>query len=207
MPPLPVHSPSTSPEAPVLAQLIVRAADCLRAVLHTPTNEAGLNETRYNVLDLLHREPAGSCSQSCIASRLLQSESNLSTLLDRMHSDGLIARTRSSTDRRRVAISLTPTGRESLARADQRRARAAAEVLQALDEPARAALGGWLWLLIRSLECALGAEQLSDSELRRWEPRDSESDFSNVAGAGPSEGPGHLERDANGPFSSSRPAA
>lgn len=195
---------TTPPPDPIshasLTQLVVRAADCLRAVLHAPTNQAGLNETRYNVLELLSREPAGSCSQSFIASRLLQSESNLSTLLDRMHGDGLIARTRSSTDRRRVAISLTPAGCEALAQADGHRARAAAEALQALGESERTALGNWLQLLIRRLERALGAES-ADSGLRLASP--------SVAGAESGECLGAGQRDANAAadFGAGRPAA
>src|SRR5262245_8128294 len=135
-----------------LAQLAIRAADCLRALLHEPTARAGLNETRFNVLDLLRRWAPGSCSQSEIAARLLQSESNLSTLLDRMHQDGLISRTRSKTDRRRIAIGLNPAGEQALARADQRRGRESSEALAALDEHQHAALFDGLHALTRSLE-------------------------------------------------------
>jgi DNA-binding MarR family transcriptional regulator len=143
---------SDDPPRVDLAQLVVRAADCLRALLHEPTARAGLNETRFNVLDLLRRSASGSCSQSEIAARLLQSESNLSTLLDRMHQDGLISRTRSKTDRRRVAIGLTPLGQQALALADRKRGRASSEAIGALDDDQHTRFREALESLIRSLE-------------------------------------------------------
>lgn len=147
-----LHTASGAAPHASLAQLVVRAADCLRAIWHEPTAQAGLNETRFNVLELLRRAASGSCSQSEIAASLLQSESNLSTLLDRMHNDGLISRMRSKTDRRCVAIGLTPAGDEALARADRQRGRASAQALQALDEHEQATLRNGLQSLVRGLE-------------------------------------------------------
>ena len=62
-----LHTASGAAPHAVLAQLVVRAADCLRAIWHEPTAQAGLNETRFNVLELLRRAASGSCSQSEIA--------------------------------------------------------------------------------------------------------------------------------------------
>lgn len=136
--------------------LLLRVADCLTALLQGPTTKAGLNESRYKVLDAVRRRPAGSCSQTELAARLLQSESNLSTLLDRMHKHGLISRERSASDRRKTIITLTREGCEVLARADQARARATAELLRALDERHNSAIGAALKLLLRKFECELG---------------------------------------------------
>ena len=136
--------------------LLSRAADCLTALLHGPTTTAGLNESRYNVLDALRRMPAGTCTQTELAARLLLSESNLSTLLERMRQDDLISRVRSETDRRKSLIGLTAAGREAQARADLARSRATATVLQELNEPQRAALCASLELLLQRLERELG---------------------------------------------------
>src|SRR5262245_2121256 len=91
---------------------LLRTAQCLTALLQSPTARAGLNESRYNVLDALCRNAAGACSQTELARHLLQSESNLSTLLDRMRQAGLISRVRSESDRRVALIGLTAEGRE-----------------------------------------------------------------------------------------------
>ena len=149
----------TQPHSPAdggVGALLSRAADCLTALLHGPTATAGLNESRYNVLDALRWMPAGTCTQTELAARLLQSESNLSTLLERMRQDDLISRVRSETDRRKSLIGLTAAGREALARADLVRARAISTILKELNEPQQAALCASLGLLLQRLERELG---------------------------------------------------
>jgi DNA-binding MarR family transcriptional regulator len=138
------------------AELLLRTAECLTALLHSPTAQAGLNEARYNVLDTLRRKGSESCSQTELATQLLQSESNLSTLLERMRQDGLISRVRSESDRRVALIGLTEAGREALARADRARERAAAAVLDVLDEQREGALCEALRRLLNQLERTLG---------------------------------------------------
>jgi MarR family 2-MHQ and catechol resistance regulon transcriptional repressor len=139
-----------------LAGLLLRTADCLTALVHSPTAQAGLNESRYNVLDALRRKGIGLCSQTELATHLLQSESNLSTLLERMRQDGLITRVRSESDRRVTLIALSASGREAVARADQARARAAAPILGILGECGERALCDALGRLVKKLERTLG---------------------------------------------------
>ncbi|MGE5192129.1 MAG: MarR family winged helix-turn-helix transcriptional regulator [Deltaproteobacteria bacterium] len=142
--------------APSAGDLLLRTADCLTALLQTPTAQAGLNESRYNVLDALRRKATGTCSQTELAAHLLQSESNLSTLLERMRQDGLISRVRSESDRRVALIGLSIAGREALARADGARHRAAAAVLEVLDKQQEVLLCEALGLLLDKLERRLG---------------------------------------------------
>ncbi|MBI3864180.1 MAG: MarR family transcriptional regulator [Planctomycetia bacterium] len=139
-----------------VAALLVRTADCLTALLRSPTATAGLNESRYNVLDALRRTPTGSSTQSALAAKLLQSESNLSTLLDRMQHDGLISRVRSETDRRKSLIRLAAAGSEALLRADLERNRAAGRILRSLDDDRAGALCDSLERLLRCIERELG---------------------------------------------------
>jgi len=148
-------TPARDAAMPVGA-LLVRTAECLKALVQAPTVQAGLNESRYNVLDALRRKSSGLCSQTELATNLLQSESNLSTLLDRMKRDGLVTRVRSESDRRMTLIGLSSAGSEALLRADQARARAAAPVLQVLDDRCEAALQNALEALLHGLENALG---------------------------------------------------
>jgi len=147
---------STAPDVTGLGALLSRTADCLTAVLHGPTATTGLNESRYHVLDALRRMPGGICTQTELAAWLLQSESNLSTLLERMRQDDLISRVRSEADRRKSLIGLTTAGREALARADQARTRATAAIFHALHEFQQAALRESLALLLQRLERELG---------------------------------------------------
>lgn len=149
-------APSATPASGGVAMLLARTANCLAALLQGPTATAGLNESRFNVLDALRRIPGGTCTQTELANRLLQSESNLSTLLERMRHDELISRVRSETDRRKSLIGLTRAGRDALARADLARSRATAEILKMLDEDQQADLCASLGLLLQRFERELG---------------------------------------------------
>jgi MarR family 2-MHQ and catechol resistance regulon transcriptional repressor len=146
----------TANRAPSPAELLLRAAECLTALLQSPTAQAGLNESRYHLLDALRRKGAGLCSQTELATQLLQSESNLSTLVERMRQDGLISRVRSESDRRVALIGLSEAGCQALARADQARHRAAKAVLNVLDERGEQALVEALRKLLIKLERTLG---------------------------------------------------
>lgn len=149
-----------------VATLLVRAADCLTALLRSPTARAGLNESRYNVLDSLRRAPAGTSTQSALAQALLQSESNLSTLLERMEKDGLISRARSAADRRKTLIGLAAAGSDALLQADHERNLAAGKILHSLEENHTLALFEALELLLRRLEVELGMRPATSSPIQ-----------------------------------------
>ncbi|HTI51219.1 MAG TPA: MarR family transcriptional regulator, partial [Planctomycetaceae bacterium] len=135
--------------------LAFRAAECLAAALLDCTTEAGLNEARYRVLAALHRRAGGECSQSELAELLLQSESNLSTLLERMSADGLLSRTRSQTDRRRSLIRMTPPGLGALERAERARGATLARLMREFAPQETEQLVFGLRRLISELENAL----------------------------------------------------
>jgi len=137
--------------------LLLRGADCLAAVLAEGTSEAGLNESRYRVLAALHRGASGECSQADLAERVLQSESNLSTLLERMGGDGLITRTRSQTDRRRSLIRVTPRGLAALARAERTRAATTVRLMRQFSRDEAVLLADRLRQLVSKLERSLEA--------------------------------------------------
>lgn len=139
----------------LIAPLILRAAECLTAALLECTAEAGLNEARYRVLTALQSSQKGECSQSMLADLLLQSESNLSTLLDRMSADGLIVRTRSQLDRRRSEIRMTDSGHAALARATRARASTVSRLTRRFGEQDADRLTTGLQRLIVELESAL----------------------------------------------------
>jgi DNA-binding MarR family transcriptional regulator len=141
-----------------IAALLIRIADCLTAILRGPTEEAGLNECRYKLLAALRQTCAGTSTQADLAYTLLQSESNLSTLLERMQQDGLISRVRSATDRRKTQIGLAASGSDALSRADFLRQRAMAKVLSVLGEDQSSGLFTTLTALLNGLESELGLE-------------------------------------------------
>jgi DNA-binding MarR family transcriptional regulator len=96
---------------------ILQAAQRLRAVLAANYNRCGLSEVRYAVLERLERASPNGCSQTELAEMLGQSESSVSTLVERMRASGLIYRLRSKSDRRMRVLLLTDHGRQLLATA------------------------------------------------------------------------------------------
>ena len=97
-------------------EAILEASDALRALLGPHLAEFGLNDARFSLLKAVSGGARGGCSQTYLARELHQSESNISTLLERMRRDGLISRQRSLTDRRKSTIRATTRGRELLDR-------------------------------------------------------------------------------------------
>ena len=96
----------------VISELL-RVAQRMRSALNQELADSGLNEVRLTVMQVLHSSPAG-CSQSELADALQQSESSVSTLVERMRTDGLLYRLRSSSDRRKRVLMLTAEGRDRL---------------------------------------------------------------------------------------------
>lgn len=93
---------------------IMRAAHRLRAVLVSHYAEFGLTDVRYAVLQVIREAGTGGCSQTELAEQLEQSESSISTLVDRMRSGGLVYRLRSKSDRRKRVLMLTDQARDVL---------------------------------------------------------------------------------------------
>ena len=137
---------------------LARGSALLEAFLRTPTSQANLTESRYNVLYLLQHSNDGTCSQADLAKSLFQSESNLSTLLDRMQQDELVTRVRSTTDRRKSLIRLTPHGNLALQSADLERNRALRKALRSFDADRLQTCRDTLKLLLKRLSSELNLD-------------------------------------------------
>lgn len=75
-----------------------------------------LTEGRFSVLSALDQAGSQGLSQSEAADQLMQSESNVSSLIERLHRDGLVDRQWSSTDRRKRVLLLTESGQQLIER-------------------------------------------------------------------------------------------
>ena len=98
---------------------VVRTAEVLQSTMADFLRDFDLSPVQYNVLRILRgAEPAGAtCSQ--IGERLLNRDPDITRLLDRMEARGLIARERSSEDRRVVITRLSDSGLALVNRIDQ----------------------------------------------------------------------------------------
>ena len=108
-----------------------------------------LNDGRYAVLKLLANAAAGGCSQAELAGQLEQSESNISTLIERMQRDGLVDRLRSQADRRKRVLLISQAGRMTLAEVESHQAEWCSNSLKGLSVTDRSLLIGLLQKLGR----------------------------------------------------------
>jgi DNA-binding MarR family transcriptional regulator len=97
------------PEAQVFVSLM-RTADALEREAEVLLKPYGLSGTQYNVLRILRG--AGESGLACreIGCRLISHDPDITRLLDRMETRGLIARAREVKDRRVVKTRITTDG-------------------------------------------------------------------------------------------------
>lgn len=97
-----------------VVEALIKSAHVLRGVLADHFSEFGLTDVRYTVMRLIDQADASGRSQADLANYLQQSESSISTLIDRMRTDNLLYRLPSVTDRRKKVLKLSEHGRELL---------------------------------------------------------------------------------------------
>jgi len=104
---------------------LLKAAEAIQERIEAGLSPLGLSLPKFSVLNELAgaREPDG-LQLSELAARLSCVRSNITQLIDRLESDGLVKRAADPSDRRGVRASLTATGRERHA--------SGAEVMQGL---------------------------------------------------------------------------
>jgi DNA-binding MarR family transcriptional regulator len=86
-----------------------------------------LSPSQFNVLNLLYDLPDG-CSQIELSRQLIMHRSNVTGLVDRLESRGLLRRTDNPADRRAFNVLLTPAGKRLIREIQPHYFRAAEEV-------------------------------------------------------------------------------
>ena len=99
-----------------------------------------LTEGRHAVLVALEQAGAQGLSQSEVAEQFMQSESNVSSLIERLHREGLVDRRWSVTDRRKRVLLLTADGQQLIQQVEGARRRWAEALLSDLAPLDRQAL-------------------------------------------------------------------
>lgn len=120
----------------------------------------GISPSQFNVLRILRGARPGALSSRVIAERMIQRDPDLTRMLDRLEAMGLVEKTRSTTDRRVVEVTVTKAGAEIA----EKGARAVREVLA----ERLATLGPKkLEQLANLLDQARGAVELNEEEAVR----------------------------------------
>ena len=97
---------------------VLRTADLLARGAEALLKPAGLSAAQYNILRILRGAGEHGLACSEIGERLISRDPDMTRLLDRMESRGLIARAREEKDRRVVKTRITPEGLRILAGLD-----------------------------------------------------------------------------------------
>jgi MarR family 2-MHQ and catechol resistance regulon transcriptional repressor len=111
---VPTHYPGSESEQRALSALITlrRAANAISVREATLMRRHRLTESQFGVLEaLLHLGPM---CQKDLAAKILKSSGNLTTVIDNLERDGLVARHRDPGDRRMVTVRLTESGRRRI---------------------------------------------------------------------------------------------
>ena len=116
IPPTAKSRPPACPEEAAFLDLL-RTTDMLSRGLLKILKREDVSATQYNVLRILRGAPEGlPCGE--IAKRMITRDPDVTRLLDRLETRGLISRSREAMDRRTVMASATADGLKLLARLD-----------------------------------------------------------------------------------------
>ena len=127
--------------------LLNQAALHATRILADAFADAGVRRYHFSVLVALAED--GPASQADLGRRLSIDRSDMVAVLNDLERDGLVARVRDESDRRRNLVRLTPAGKRALDRLDARVQEAQAAVLEPLSAAERDDL---LRLLTRVVE-------------------------------------------------------
>jgi DNA-binding MarR family transcriptional regulator len=97
---------------------VLRTADALTRKAGAVLKPSGLSATQYNVLRILRGAGAEGLACSKVGCRMISRDPDITRLLDRLESRGLISRARGEKDRRVVKTFITEEGLRILAELD-----------------------------------------------------------------------------------------
>jgi MarR family transcriptional repressor of emrRAB len=102
------------PDFPRRPATLVRLVKHIYKLLHDEVNALlkpyGINHPEYNLLMMLYGTTSGTMSPSELADAAGEKSANITRLTNELSDSGLIARTASADDRRKVELSLTAQG-------------------------------------------------------------------------------------------------
>jgi len=96
-----------------------------------------LTDVQFNLMMLLKHQSGSrrGLSQAQLSDMMLVNRANITSLMDRMETAGLVARTPASSDRRMNIIKLTTRGKKLLERVEPMYAKEVERIMAALKEP------------------------------------------------------------------------
>ncbi len=102
--------PFSSKEQEILLGLLIAAARVMEPWGRFLKTTAQLTNTQYNVLRILRGSHPAKLACSDIAERMIDRDPDITRLIDRLETRGLVRRSRSRRDRRVIEVSITDKG-------------------------------------------------------------------------------------------------
>ena len=102
--------PFSSPEHEILLGLLIAAARVMEPWGRFLKTTAQLTNTQYNLLRILRGSHPAKLACSDIAERMIDRDPDITRLVDRLETRGLVRRSRSRRDRRVIEVSITDKG-------------------------------------------------------------------------------------------------
>jgi DNA-binding MarR family transcriptional regulator len=102
--------PFSSPEHEILLGLLIAAARVMEPWGRFLKTTVQLTNTQYNVLRILRGSHPAKLACSDIAERMIDRDPDITRLIDRLETRGLVKRSRSRRDRRVIEVSITDKG-------------------------------------------------------------------------------------------------
>ena len=161
----PALNENSKSNSTTLLDALLRVSQIVRVRFNEWLAEFDLNDGRYTVLQTLAKAGSNGLSQAELAERLAQSESNISTLIERMQRDGLVDRSRSDADRRKRVLLVSTVGRSMLNNVDEQRSRWSARLFKEMSSSNSVQLESLLNQLGQFLNSASTEDRNSDSEM------------------------------------------
>lgn len=151
---------------------LVSVAQQIRARLAESCDAAGVNASRFVLLQAIATASDEGCSQTELASELGLSESNVCALVERLRGCGLLYRFRSKTDRRKSVLMLTERGRQLVASIAGAQQIAAGQLISVLTAAEQSELCGLLDRLQEGLDSMsqVLVRECDAPDLQGWGP-------------------------------------
>jgi 5'-methylthioadenosine phosphorylase len=113
--------PESSVRSGEIVMALLHAAGTIRHAFGEFLERFDQSEGRFAVMEVLSQAGFDGVSQAEIAEQLRHSESNISSLIERLHRDGFVDRRWSDSDRRKRVLLLNASGHQLVARIRQAR--------------------------------------------------------------------------------------
>lgn len=126
---------------------LLRAARTLLAHVEPRLTAAGLTVTQFSVLAVILRD--GPFNQRELSRKVVTSPGNMTDLIDKLETRGLVRRLRQHADRRAVQVELTPAGHAMIAPLAAQHANDVTNAMSGLTQPELQQLCAILAKLVR----------------------------------------------------------